>query len=506
MPDRLQDAWLSWTRDVCQTTDSPPPTSAFFAPEGTALNSFAAGEFDLTYSAVGYRPGFDPPTRRPMVPVPIGLNAVVVAVGGGYPVVDGSWPTDFPKPHSEFRLTNQHLATLFGQWEQALVFSDQSNEVLANNLQIPGLNYLLNSNVGAALALTGPQSTTLFASTQFDTLAPDDWKSAAGVARGVETDLNAADPPHMTGELDLKTGRPDLARIVYRELYSQGTYYVLTDLATANALGLTVVSIPDPANTGGWVTPTAETLAAAVPQMQHQQDGTLVPDPNTTAGYPLTYVEYAMAPAQPLVDANCAPRTGSQQQLGAWLEYVTTEGQGQLPLEDGGLVPLTTDLQTDAANALAQVGSSPPACTHTPPPTTPPTTQNTGGAPGSSYGPPANGSGSGSGSGLGNRSDPSANPDTPTRPATPDTVDEALEAAKEDKVKLPGLTGIRAINTLWSPAALLLIVALTTAVALATAGYQMPTAVGNVARRGASIADRGLRRMRPRRSVRKVTG
>jgi hypothetical protein len=99
MPDRLQDAWLDWTRSICQvTTGQTAPTNAFFQTEGEALDSLAGGSYDLAYSAVGYRPGFQPDDERDMVPVPVGLNAVVVAVGGGYLVEDGSWPVDLARP------------------------------------------------------------------------------------------------------------------------------------------------------------------------------------------------------------------------------------------------------------------------------------------------------------------------------------------------------------------------------------------------------------------------
>lgn len=503
MPDRLQDAWLSWTRDTCQQANSPPPTSAFFEPEGNALDSFAAGEVDLTYSAVGYRPGFEPAARRGMVPVPVGLNAVVVAVGGGYPVDDGTWPENFPKPHEQFRLTNDHLAILFGQWYQTLFNVEQhSNAVMANNPQIIGPQYLINANAARAMAVTGPQSTTLFASSHLAALAPDQWTSVAGAPRGIETDLNASDPPHTTDEVDLKTGRPDLARIVYRELYAQGTYYVLTDLATANALGLTVVTIPNAA--GDWVTPTAESLAAAVPQMVEQDDGTLVPNPHTTAGYPLTYVEYAMAPAEPLMTPACTARTASQTLLADWLGYMTTDGQGQLPLADGGLVPLTSALQTTASERIDEVGAAASRCgAAPPPPTTPPTTDNTGGAPGSSYGPEA---AAGRPGGSGSSSSPGSitNPDSPTRPSDPETVEEALEAAEEDDVDLPGLTGIRAINALWSPTALVAVVVLTTGLALFGAGYQLPEGVRRAAAQGWTAGRSAVRRRLQRRYAREA--
>ena len=77
MPDRLQDAWLGWTRSVCHTNGGQAPTNALFQTEGEAIDSFAGGGYDLAYSGVGYRPGFEPTTPRPMVATPLALNAVV---------------------------------------------------------------------------------------------------------------------------------------------------------------------------------------------------------------------------------------------------------------------------------------------------------------------------------------------------------------------------------------------------------------------------------------------
>jgi len=491
MPDRLQEAWLAWTRDFCGRASSPPPTTSFFQPEGDALRHFAAGDYDLGYSAVGYRPGFQPETERPMVPVPIGLNAVVIAAGGGYTVGDGSWPQDLPRPHAQFRLTNQEAAVLFGQSQASLVFNDQYvNEMLANNPEIPASLYLFNSNVSAPVALTGAQSTTFFATMQFDTLAGDQWTNIDGSDRGVESDFNHADPVHDASFLSLKTGRPDLARLAYSQRYSQGTFYVLTDLATANALGLTVVSMPNAA--GEWITPTPETLAAAVPQMVAQEDGTLLPNPQATAGYPLTFVEYAMAPAEPLVDANCTARTGSEDLLHGWLDYVTTDGQDQLTGGDG-LVPLTPQLRDAAATAREAVGATPNECATPPPPTNPPPTTPPGNGviPSNSLGPGGEfGSGPFTGSGSSGANGGSA---TPTQEATAETAAEALEAAQDDGVDLPGLSGIRAINQLMPPAALLAVAGLTTAVALATAGYPVPASVRRLPRQAGATARR-LRR------------
>jgi len=69
---------------------------------------------------------------------------------------------------------------------------------------------------------------------------------------------------------------------------------------------------------GAFVAPTPETMTSAVSRMEPDASGVLQLDPTVTAPagqpqpYPLTYVEYAMVPAEPLVDATCTARPDSQ--------------------------------------------------------------------------------------------------------------------------------------------------------------------------------------------------
>jgi hypothetical protein len=102
-------------------------------------------------------------------------------------------------------------------------------------------------------------------------------------------------------------------------------------------------------------------MQAAVSEMIPQSDGTLMPNSDaTTSGsvtpYALTYVEYALAPAQPLLNQNCSPETKTQQNLIDWLNYITGAGQSGL---DAGLAPLTPALQRQARQAIAEVGKMP---------------------------------------------------------------------------------------------------------------------------------------------------
>jgi sortase A len=149
-----------------------------------------------------------------------------------------------------------------------------------------------------------------------------------------------------------------------------GPLWVLTDLATARALGMTPVSIEN-AN-GEFVAPTEESMRAAVSTMTLNESGALVPDPSAPAGagttggvgaqanvpaYPLTFVQYAMTPAEPLIDTStCTARADSQALLSNWLNYVIGPGQEKLA---AGLVALPDSLKTQAQQSLTRVGASP---------------------------------------------------------------------------------------------------------------------------------------------------
>ena len=147
--------------------------------------------------------------------------------------------------------------------------------------------------------------------------------------------------------------------------------WAITDLVTARALGLTPVAIENAK--GDFVAPTPESMTAAVATMKTNADGLLLPDPlatsegvHTSGGasaaevvepYPLTFVQYAMSPAQPLVDPlSSARRTDSQALLSSWLGYLTGQGQHVLP---SGFEPLPPALQSVAQTTIPLVGSAP---------------------------------------------------------------------------------------------------------------------------------------------------
>jgi hypothetical protein len=101
--------------------------------------------------------------------------------------------------------------------------------------------------------------------------------------------------------------------------------------------------------------------------MTAQPDGTLLPDPHGgpvggVEPYPLTYVEYAIAPAQPLLNSDCSANTAAQKALNEWLTFLVGNGQEDLPT---GMAPLPSSLTAQAQASIAKVGTAASACAPT---------------------------------------------------------------------------------------------------------------------------------------------
>ena len=205
--------------------------------------------------------------------------------------------------------------------------------------------------------------------------APDQWIQRPSLEeRGVHAQLGNADPDFATSlsPVSQKSQMAALRNSLGQNAGNTGPAWVLTDYATAVELGLTPVAIENAA--GEFVLPTPQSIAAGVATMTVEPDGRRTPDPgaSTPGAYPLPMLEYAMAPAEPLVDEACSLRTESQQALSSWLAFLTGPGQEGL---GAGFVPLTPELAAEAEQAIARVGTSPStaACSPTNPggPTSP---------------------------------------------------------------------------------------------------------------------------------------
>jgi hypothetical protein len=387
--DRMSDAWVSWTLDDCAQEGREGATSrAVFTGEGPSVRSFAEGGLDLAYTAGGYGdemgllselPEGEEP--RQAIAVPIGINAVVLGVFGGH-----RNETGVKVPYEDLKLTLPELAGLLSGGIRGI--EPHYQDVFARNPELDGNFFESGNRAGFAVAAPAEaEAISWIATEHLLTTAPEAWKvpqesqfgEDAGRARGADASLALADPTYALS-LTLLSGRPPLAKAVAQVLQSTGTVggaWVLTDLETATALGMSMVKL---ANVDGdFVGPTTEAVKAGVASMQETDNGMLLPDPGATAEvggvtpYPLAYVEYALVPAEPLVDGDCKVRTGSNALLTSWLQYLTGRGQEHLP---AGMLPLTPELKQRAEQQIELVGQSPitGACAGTVVPSTTTTT------------------------------------------------------------------------------------------------------------------------------------
>lgn len=372
--ERISGAWVDLTLAQCHLDGAQhgAATSASFAGEKDAMESFSANSLDLAYSAVGYDSavGFgtgteaDPLTKRPSVAVPTNLNAVVIAVGNGR-----FGANEHKVPYSNVRMTLDQVTHLFsagvfeftGDWLEGFYnLNPQFRET--------GLYANASIRVGASSAAS---SDAYFFTNFLKTKRPELWKvpdtPSFGAEHGMARTVGASLPlstPSFGGVLDFFSGQPLLKRslrTLSTDIY--GGIWVMTDLATATQLGMSVVSIEN--GNGKYVAPTDESMGAAVGTMHSTDDGRLMPDPNATVAadavqpYPLTYIEYAIAPTQKLIDSKCKARKTSQDLMHSWLTYVTGDGQAQLP---EGYGHLTDGLRQVATTAIDKVGSEYPDC------------------------------------------------------------------------------------------------------------------------------------------------
>jgi hypothetical protein len=380
--DRLVEAYTDWSRAAC--ADGPgggkAPTEDTFVDEGGAfgaVGSFAQGDADMTYAAGGYDlPGFSEPTGRPYVAVPLALNAVVVSASGGQQVAAytpaGSPAVTTSAPFDHLDLTAGQAAAIFGGGyvspKEAAAIQRQNPE-LTKGAQIVPYTPPGSSTFIYPQAVAGVNATTIFASTYFSDIARKYWTSGpyarsgqrANVRRGVFSSFaepGASEPAF--NSLGLYSHRTDLERaaLPYAGI-GPLPLWVLTDLATATELGFTVASLN---GSGRYIAPTRATMDEAVHDMKVAPDGTLLPDPTKAdadkkRAYPLTFVEYALVPTEPLVDASCHVRTGSEQLMIKWIQFLTGRGQHDLA---PGLQPLTAALHRDATAAIAKIGRAAP--------------------------------------------------------------------------------------------------------------------------------------------------
>lgn len=380
--ERNSRFWVELTLAQCRAPGAQTGalSSASFAGEGNAMDMFTRGDVDLAYSAVGYDvaaamgrgEATDRLTPRDSIAVPVALNATVLAVGNGYQDGNGD-----KAPYSDVKLTLDEVTALIAGGPDQI--SSFLPTIYARNPQLQSAGMFSPSSSIRLGAAPDSESTTWYWTGMLDALRANQWKVPntgtfgpdAGRDRGALTSFALADPSFQ-GVLNLFTG----ISILDKTIKAQGTgdfggIWALTDLATARSLGMTVVQIQNAS--GAFVEPDQPSMRAALSSMTTASDGRLVPNFGATAvqgiePYPLTFVEYAIAPLKPLVDRRCNARPTSQQLLSNWLTYITHTGQQQLP---AGMVQLTPALVQTAETQIARLGSVANTCV--PVPDTPPT-------------------------------------------------------------------------------------------------------------------------------------
>ncbi|HEX4126560.1 MAG TPA: hypothetical protein VHX67_03175 [Acidimicrobiales bacterium] len=409
-PDRLGETVTQWGIDACQSGLASGQSLTFNLgssnSDDEALCAFASGSVDLSYSAVGYGEqgsGFSPSNcqggaqpPRAYVAIPVGLNAIVL----------GHSPNDVQSPpfqsfgtglthFSQLKITIAQFAQLLsnGGYVDVSASGAQTNDtgtwtsqlgqgILALN---PELAHAFQdscsgcvivgtgSGVGVA-ATSGTDATTYLVSRFLDALVPGQLVSAPNHQAdsppqqlGTTTNFGAPPPAY---DVQTYTGRSILAH--YMTPLSGTAWWTVTDAATAAATwgGVDDFALQAPdsltatSDQATYVAPTVAAMQAAVANMTAQPDGTLLPDPqggavNGVEPYPLTYVEYAIAPAAPLMNADCTPNTSGQTDLSQWLTFLVGPGQNDLP---AGMAQLPSSLVTQAQADIAQVGSAAAAC------------------------------------------------------------------------------------------------------------------------------------------------
>jgi hypothetical protein len=381
-PDRLGQLVTDWTLGGCDTGVGGGKVLVSNTSAGqtdqSSLCQFASGGADLAYSAVGYDAtnapdygadsGFDPTQcgtpapDRSYVAVPIALNAVVFDHTQTQTAISVNGQLIY-SPYPQLDMTIAQAAQLVGGdylWSSSL-----GQGLLAENPELNGDTFFGTDNditntggVSGFAATSGTDATTLFATGFLNALASTSLATPQGQPLGVNSNFGTTKTPY---NVFTYSGTPQLIKDM---AVANGHPFGLMDAdsaaATWGGLADFAIQTPDSLTSGTptFVAPDTASMDAAVSQMTTQADGTLLPNPNTTGStaYPLTFVEYAIAPAQPLLNADCSPDTQSQQDLTDWLNYITGPGQSTMP---AGLAPLTSDLKTQAQAAIAKIGQAP---------------------------------------------------------------------------------------------------------------------------------------------------
>jgi hypothetical protein len=493
-PFRMVDSEIAWVRDRCGGTKAPD-LDLTVMDDVTARDTFRQGQGDVFFGAGGVTSEEDTAAaaKRKAVPVPLGLNAMVLAVKGFYGAPSSSAGTaKRPATIDDIKLTAKQFADLLIEPLTAFSNGPYAADILATNPEPASIRSTLLDAVSVGAYSTpevGHSLTTRYLANR----APDVWKYPDNVTYGNDRGkpigelwrLDKLNPGNSSG-MPLVGDRVGLSKMVDNDFggecinlsFTNATdgclNFILTDAATAAYFKLPVAKIENGA--GQFVAPTAQSMAAAVGSMKPLADGSLVPDPaaNVKDAYPLTFLEYAYAPAETKLNSSCQPVDADKLSLiKNVLTYTTGDGQRHL---GEGLQTLPASMQDAATTAIGKIGAERKSCGK----------DNGGGGGGGNPGSGSdnNGSSDNSGSSDSDNSDngdssPGAAGNHPTRPVTTAGQQSALQAAQETRIPL--FAGMAALVLLIPLSALALTNALTSGTAFGSSGRPLPPPLDRVA-------------------------
>jgi hypothetical protein len=466
-PHRLAPAYVGWVQSRCgggkaidmeyTANDDVTAREGFRDGQGTVFLGGGGATVGEPAAAVA---------KRPSVGVPVALNAQVLAITGQYPAL-GMGGLNRPAYIDDIKLTPEQFAELVTT-SGALVTGRHQAAVKEANPQLATLlaGRLQNADI-AAYATREVGHWVL--SRHLARHAPQDWRypnvpsqyDNPGEAIGELWRLDVLNPSGGRF-LSMAGDRVGLGKILDNQDFvgdcgsidAGCLNFVLTDAATAAHLGLPVVKLRNAA--GEYVAPTPATMTAAAGQMKRLPDGTLAPDPAAggQGAYPLTYVEYAHAPA-------CTGLEGADRVRDV-LGYMAGAGQQRLP---AGFAALPEGLKGEAAQAVGKVGAQ----------TTGPCAQDGGDPPGGGGpgGGGPNGGGPNGGTPVSNTGGATSNAagadgNHPTRPVTTAGQQQALAGAQGTHIPL--FAGLAALVLIVPISALVLTNAITSGTAYGTSG------------------------------------
>ncbi len=469
-PERGQLLLSTLNRGLC--TAAPAALPVNYVATGEPSVSGVGTSADLAVAGSSLLAATDaPPPSAGRVLVPLGLSATVLAQVGAPPPQDSLYPGQKvygqPLPPLSLRAADAARVVVHDfPSKNGLDGQPVGENTLGQDLmRLPGNDVLkgfdpslfgLPLNAAPTVTYpTGPDSAPAALSSFLAAAAPAEWRYPASdpnrVLKRVGEQIGVTssfDPLVDTGNKSNNTALPQLtsAASTVNSLYSAilakdipgqlpgalacpfrsvpdnedkrrlaagCVRFLVGDASTMADLRLPAAKVANAS--GNYVAPTPAALQAASAGAVPDDKGVLALKAPTGGAYPMTFVEYAVVPAAPLLTEDCLPRTAQQDRLRSFLTYATGPGQSALP---PGMAPLTPELKALAAAAIAKVGTGPatgpcaPVATPSPAPSGGATSGGTVDA-GSATGPGASGFGpdggsSGRSDGLGTYGTPGA--------------------------------------------------------------------------------------------------